>query len=266
MAERGRPQRDSISRFNIATDLTSNSRFIEFRLTLGADEPTAFLVVSRFFNFVAANRAVSANLQEIKPAVLAAFCYWKGEPEQLINALREAGFLESDNKVHDWFGNQPMAADLARKRGILPNSSENNSEEFAGNRPKREDKSEDKRERETNTAKISDASRAHARAAGQNVDNQPGNTSIVSSPVPKNPDLDRRILDFIHELETIVSLNGNDKAGIFDDLRAHGKPDELNWTLDQLRMAKADGRLGTSPGIANPIGWIRKKIQSHAPG
>jgi len=124
MATRGRPKTDNIFRFNVATDLTDNKRFIRFKRCLGTDERTAYLTLVRFFNFVASNYAltgrISVNFRDDNSRedadVIADFCWWDGDPQLLISGLHESGFLEDDGTVHEWFENQPYASKKLRDR------------------------------------------------------------------------------------------------------------------------------------------------------
>lgn len=119
-----------------------------------------------------------------------------------------------------------------------------------------------KTEKNSKTA-MSNASRAPARGSGQVVDNSQRNGTAPTPGQRPNfsPELTEEIVDFLDELNGIFSLNDNDRIGIRSDIRQHGTTADLSYIPDQLRMAKADGRLGRSPGIANPVGWIRNQIQ-----
>lgn len=119
-----------------------------------------------------------------------------------------------------------------------------------------------KTEKNSKTA-MSNASRAPARGSGQVVDNSQRNGTAPTPGQRPNfsPELTEEIIDFLDELNGIFSLNDNDRIGIRSDIRQHGTTADLSYIPDQLRMAKADGRLGRSPGIANPVGWIRNQIQ-----
>lgn len=134
---RGRPASDYIYRFNIATDLTDDKRFIRFRRKLKIDEQRAYLTLTRFWNFVAKNYGVSGKIKIIAEQLslisgainvdndseghddtelIAEFCWYEGDARDLMNALRVAGFVEKDGTVHKWHENQPLAAKKARQR------------------------------------------------------------------------------------------------------------------------------------------------------
>ena len=66
---------------------------------------------------------------------------------------------------------------------------------------------------------------------------------------------------FMIDLSEMLSYTEQDSKDIRFDLKQHGRPDDLSWILDQLRMAKADGRLGHADGFKNPVAWVRARIK-----
>lgn len=68
---------------------------------------------------------------------------------------------------------------------------------------------------------------------------------------------------FVERVQEFVTITDSDKAGIMFDLSHSRDPSELDWILEQLQAAKTDGRLSVEHhGIRNPVGWIRKQIQT----
>lgn len=116
IAPRGRPRIQGITRFNVATDLTGNRKFIRFRRLLGLSELDAYAVLIRFWCYAAANHALDPMIRPGDADILADFCWFEGNPEKLIAALQEAGFVEQDYSVHDWFTHQPLAEKIAKDR------------------------------------------------------------------------------------------------------------------------------------------------------
>jgi hypothetical protein len=113
---RGRPRTSSIPRFNVATDLIGNKKFIRFRRILGITEKDAFAILLRVFNYVAANSAFEPRIEECDLDILASFCWFDGEPTTLMAALITAGFLNPDLSIHDWFDHQPWAEKVVSER------------------------------------------------------------------------------------------------------------------------------------------------------
>ncbi len=291
MTTRGRPRSNYLPRFNVATDLIENKRFLLFKRKLGVDQQTAWNILTRFFCFVAAHRADSGTIEGEDPETLAEFCWWSGDATMLVSALIESGFIEQDKSVHDWFGNQPWAKKRAEERKIRDSRTENspdNYRELSERKIPDNGNSHDLSERKlpetaipdtkkgqsesikqksnthslstlekesiSNTAK---SSRAPARGGEQVVDNSNGNGRA-------SPDFISRTTEFLEEISELVSLTENDRLGIRFDVIKRGSTEGLQTLLDQLRMAEADGRLGCSPGIVNPVGWIRKRIRGEA--
>ena len=132
MATRGRPRVENIFRFNLATDLTMNKKFIAFRIALGVDERTAWMLMARFFNYIAQNSAISATIKDDNSTIIADFCWFdkNRNPDDLIAALRSAGIVEKDDSVHDWIANQPFAAKILRERLSIIGTKNNDKERF----------------------------------------------------------------------------------------------------------------------------------------
>jgi hypothetical protein len=113
---RGRPRVEAIARFNVATDLTDGKKFIRFRRALGVSAKEAYLILVRFFNFVAVNYAFRPKISQEDTDILADYCWFEGEASELITALQTAGFVDPDLSVHDWFTHQPLAEKIVKGR------------------------------------------------------------------------------------------------------------------------------------------------------
>lgn len=127
-----RPRRNGIDRFNIAVDLTDNKKFGAFLEYSGLSDGLAWLVITRFWNFIAVNYALDGEIKkgddgdwiEVRqPKIshddkhaLRRFCFYQGGSDDLIRCLQKAGFLGEDLTVIEWFTHQPMAAHLVNKR------------------------------------------------------------------------------------------------------------------------------------------------------
>ncbi len=284
MSTRGRPRVDNIFRFNVATDLTDNKRFIKFKRLLGVDVPTAYLTLVRFFNFIAANYALSGRIKanssgnnSVEDAdVIAEYCFWPSDPQKLVDALLISGIIEQDGTIHEWFGNQPYAVEKLRKRdnssGNIPISSGNNSPPIAKSNVNTKSNTHSLDSLENKSISNTAMSNA-ARTRNENVDNSKSGNAC---PLPVETDLQRinpvDTEEFLERVGEYVALDENSRTGIIADI-AKAKPsnESLFPILDQLAMAAADGRLGVPPvvengrvitrGISNPVGWIRTQIK-----
>lgn len=108
-------RRNGIDRFNVATSLTDDRKFIAFKRALKADEAHAYLYLVRFFAYMAQNHAFKPQLNPEESEVIADFCYFQDEPASLIVALQIAGFLTADLAVSGWFDHQPLAELIHKK-------------------------------------------------------------------------------------------------------------------------------------------------------
>lgn len=108
-------RRNGIDRFNVATALTDDRKFITFKRALKTDEAHAYLYLVRFFAYMAQNRAFNPQLSPDEADIVADFCYFTDEPASLIVALQIAGFLATDLTVSGWFDHQPLAELLVKK-------------------------------------------------------------------------------------------------------------------------------------------------------
>lgn len=127
---RGRPRKQGIDRFNIATDLIGSRKFVKFRRALGLEVPMAKLALIQFWEFVAINYAFAGTapdddkgIAEVGPQldpddfeVIAEHCFFEGDPKALIMALKGAGFLDNDLRIHEWYTHQPLAAKIQKSR------------------------------------------------------------------------------------------------------------------------------------------------------
>lgn len=301
-----RPRRNAIDRFNVATNLTNERKFLKFVAVSKLPQDRAYLTLVRLWEFTAINYAldgdISADDQRENPTLdpedkyaLAAFCWYEGDPDNLISSLQSAGFLDSDLTVHEWFTHQPLAEKLVRKRMAGSKGGQRTAEthtpthdEFGKFSPKQNDRnphsasglgevlpkpttkyevrSRNSEETTLTTGVVSVALHARAREAPTS----PVQRTLSEIPKPNgryppDPKLEA-MLDFTDRAELILGkLSENDRAGIRFDLSLHGSPTELDWILDQLQATKTDGRLNVAdgqPGLANPVGWIRKQIQT----
>jgi hypothetical protein len=50
----------------------------------------------------AAINAYDGDLSGVSCRVIARACGWKKSPEKLVDALKSCGWLDDDNKIHDW--------------------------------------------------------------------------------------------------------------------------------------------------------------------
>lgn len=130
MAQRGRPRTDSIPRFNVDTNLMNNPKFIRFRRLSGLTDLGAWTLLIKFFNYVNANHALTGYVPQEEADDLEDFCCLAtiravlsapNSPESstktpLYELLTQSGFLEPDGAVHDHDGNQPLVAEIRRKR------------------------------------------------------------------------------------------------------------------------------------------------------
>jgi hypothetical protein len=116
MATRGRPRIQGILRFNVASDLTLNRKFIRLRRILKMSEKDAYATLVRFWNYVAVNHALEPTIRPEDADILADYCWFEGNPGELLTALLDSGFIESDYSVRDWMSHQPLAAKVANDR------------------------------------------------------------------------------------------------------------------------------------------------------
>ena len=75
----------------------------ELKLTSSVTSPT--VIASGLLVGIwtwAIQNAYDGDLSKCSPAVIADACRWKKKPETLIAALRKAGFLDDDMRLHDW--------------------------------------------------------------------------------------------------------------------------------------------------------------------
>lgn len=75
----------------------------ELKLTSAALDPNAIavgLLVSLWT--WAIQNAYSGDLSECSARTIANACQWRKKPEMLVDALKKAGWLDGDMKLHDW--------------------------------------------------------------------------------------------------------------------------------------------------------------------
>jgi len=115
-----RRRQESISRFDIATNLLGHVKFKKFRRELGyLSENECLALLVRFWIFTANYRGISGNLEDIEDWVFADACGWNsdsGSPEILTNALIKAGFLDKNRIVHNWVERQGLVQTILYHR------------------------------------------------------------------------------------------------------------------------------------------------------
>ena len=75
----------------------------ELKLTSTAIDPNVIavgLLVSLWT--WAIQNAYSGDLSECSARTIANACQWRRKPEMLVDALKKAGWLDGDRKLHDW--------------------------------------------------------------------------------------------------------------------------------------------------------------------
>ncbi|MCL4305086.1 hypothetical protein KJZ99_04180 [bacterium] len=292
-----RPRRNGVDRFNIAIDIHDNPKFTLFKRTLGLSEGLAYLHLVRFIQYVAANHAFEPVIDPENAEIIADYCYYQGPGVAMILALQKAGFLTPECEVKDWFIHQPLAEFIHNRRVAGAKGGQKTAEayepmkddsgKFNGSKqhktpvvlPVMEESSGTQLQNgncngnsasESKTLTTGVVSVAPKRARAREAPTSPVQRTLSEIPKPNgryppDPKLEA-MLDFTDRAEQLLGkLSENDRAGIRFDLSLHGSPAELDWILDQLQATKTDGRLNVAdgqPGLANPVGWIRKQIQS----
>lgn len=108
----------------------NNPKFIRFRRLSGLTDLGAWTLLIKFFNYVNANHALTGYVPLEEADDLEDFCCLAtiravlsapNSPESstktpLYELLTQSGFLEPDGAVHDHDGNQPLVAEIRRKR------------------------------------------------------------------------------------------------------------------------------------------------------
>ena len=112
----GRPRKNNLDYVNIATNLRSNFKFIEFQELSGLDEQRAFATIIAIWSLIAERRATTPHLREFNLNTLARYCWWPKRPEKLIECLQNAGFIDSELNLVNWEQNQPHAKERKRCR------------------------------------------------------------------------------------------------------------------------------------------------------
>jgi len=88
---------------NLPTHPKTSKLAEELKLTSSFTSPTiiaAGLLVGIWT--WAIQNAYDGDLSSCSPSVIADACRWKKRPEQLINALKKSGYLDSNMHLHDW--------------------------------------------------------------------------------------------------------------------------------------------------------------------
>jgi len=124
----GRPRKNNLDCVNIATNLRSNFKFIEFQELSGLDEQRAYATVIAIWSLIAERRACTPHLRELSLKTLAKYCWWSNEPEYLIECLQKSAFIDNELNLVNWEQNQPHAAERRRHQDKYKKSKDEKNE------------------------------------------------------------------------------------------------------------------------------------------